>query len=319
MWRRLCAWMALAVLAGPAAAEPALNKEGYWWLAAGDSGCFATMSVAGGVQFMLIGEGGELSFAVGAKKLRAGKAGKLQTDTASFDFTPSYDGKDILFLDDKLNEKAVGELRKAREVVVIVDERVVMGAKVEGTGFEEVLSAALACSKGESGWWGKGFGARTAKVEAGPAAGRPREAPPVNKEGVWAIIVGDSPGICIAQAEVKGGLRLQVLSAAGQLGLAVASDSPLPNGRRGRVEADTFKFDFRPNYGGPNYLAMDDPMDSASAFALRRAKAIYITVDGRAVADAAVEGSGFAQVMDDVAACSKGAAGWWGPGAAARR
>jgi invasion protein IalB len=293
--------------AGAKAAEapPPLNKEGFWSVSAGANACFATMNIAGGAQFMLFGDPGGISFSVVTKTMRRGKAGRLQVDAGSFDFTPAYDGKDILFLDDKLNDQALAELHKTKEVAVTVDDRVVMGAKVEGTGLAGVLDAVAACAKGESGWWGKGL-----DVAAFKASHRPE--PVFNGGSKWGIIVADR-GMCFVQAQVADG-TLEFRSVAGLVGVAVHGRADLPHGTRGRIETDSFKLDFKPDYGGARYLAAADPMDSADLFALRRARWIRVTVDGRPAVDAAVEGTGFPEALDAVAACSKGQAGWWGDG-----
>lgn len=303
--RCLAALLAVFTLAVPAsAAEPVLNKEGFWGVAAGDTGCFAQMVVEGGDLITLVGKDGEIELAVSARKLKRGKAGKLQTDTVSFEFTPVYSGKDLMFVDGPLRDEALAELRKGKELVVIVDDRVVLGASFEGTGFPGALDAVTACSRGESGWWGKGH------VRPADAPGKPV----FNKEGLWAISTG-SPGICFLQADVGGGVQLQFPTALGQTGVAVSSLGDLPRGSKGRIETDSFRVDFRASYGGRSYFNSDDPLDSASIFALRRARTIRVSVDGRMVVDATLDGSGFAEALDAVAACSKSEAGWWGAGA----
>ncbi len=76
-----------------------------------------------------------------------------------------------------------------------------------------------------------------------------------------------------------------------------------------------YAFDFKPQYGADSYMAADQPFDSQALFALRRAKWLRVSVDGRELVDAALEGSGFAEVLDAAAACSAGKSGWWGEGA----
>jgi hypothetical protein len=41
-----------------------------------------------------------------------------------------------------------------------------------------------------------------------------------------------------------------------------------------------------------------------------------VTVDDRELVDASLEASGFAELLDSVAACSRGEKGWWSEGAA---
>jgi hypothetical protein len=312
--------LAFLIGPGPAAAdESVLNREGFWTVGRGQADstvCFASLATKSGDIFALEGIDGEVSFALTTKRpLSRGKKGVFATDAWRFDFEPQYrDG--ILFLDDVLNARALAALRLARGVMIEVDGRVVFNAGFENTGAEAALDAVIACSKGQEGWWGKGV-ATTARAqpEAKAADAEHADRTVMNKEGAWTITVGNDPGVCIAQASVGGHSYIQFLSAVGQTGLAVGSDSPLRRGRTGRVETDAFSFDFKPTYGGERYLASDAPLDSQALVVLRRAKWIRVRVGGGVVVDAGLEGSGFADLLDSVAACSKGETGWWGDGA----
>ena len=136
-----------------------------------------------------------------------------------------------------------------------------------------------------------------------------------NKEGVWGLAVDSAPGVCVAEARPDDRLRIQLLAAGGRIGLALASDSDMPRGRAGRVQTDAYGFDFTPSYGGARYLTSQAPFDRAAVEALRRAKWLRVSVDSRQLLDIDVTGTGFAEVLDSVAACSRGEKGWWGKGA----
>lgn len=298
-----------ALLSAPAMAAPkdaVLNKEGYWGIDVDNGACVASMTLQGGAVFMLRAQDGRVSFGLfGSAPLPRGKAGRIETEAYGVDFRPSY-GEDAttLYYDGELDARALAALRLARQVRILVDGRTAAAMTFEGTGFEGALDGVVACSKGEAGWWGKGVG---------PAATEPE--PPLNKEGYWAIETMDDAGGCTAVATVEGGSAMVFIAFRGGLGFGVASPTDYRRGRKGRFETDAFGFDFRPHYDGKRYLTGDEFLDSASVFALRRAKAITIRVDGRLVMDMVVEGTGFAEVLTDVAACSDGKSGWWGEGA----
>jgi hypothetical protein len=95
----------------------------------------------------------------------------------------------------------------------------------------------------------------------------------------------------------------------------VLSDADLPPGRRGRIQTNVAGFDFTANYGGTRYLTSDQPFDRAAMDVLRRAKWLRVNVDGRQLLDVDVTDTGFAEMLDAVAACSRGEKGWWGKGA----
>ncbi len=139
-------------LAGP------LNKEGYWNIKVIRGSCLAAMSVQGDLEFMLLGDAGGVSFGVGTPKpMVHGATGQLKTEAYSFDFQPRYGSHDdVVYRKEALDQRTLGALRLARQVGVFVDGQKVMGATVEGTGFEAVLDDVAACSKGERGWWGAG-------------------------------------------------------------------------------------------------------------------------------------------------------------------
>jgi S1-C subfamily serine protease len=113
----------------------------------------------------------------------------LTTDAWSFDFEPSFTDEGTLYLDDFLNSRALAALRLARAVGILVDRRVVLDARLEGTGFEDALDAVIDCSKGQSGWWGPGVAA-AAKAEA------------ANKGGTGTGFFISADGIAVTAAHV---------------------------------------------------------------------------------------------------------------------
>ncbi|HEX4710238.1 hypothetical protein [Phenylobacterium sp.] len=319
-FRRLAAILAFgAILAPlPTAAAPqdaVLNKEGYWGIDVDHGACAASMTLQGGSVFLLRAQDGQVTFALfGRAPLARGKVVRLETEAYGFDFRASY-GEDgaSLFYDGDLDAKALAALRLARQVRVLADGRQVAAMTFEGTGFPGALDGVVACSQGDSGWWGRGVGAQV--TDTGPRPDRGADGPVFNAEGDWAIAVGEDPGVCVAQASVDEHMQIQILAGLGRLGLAVGSDADLRRGRRGKVETDGYAFDFNPGYGGRRYVSSNEPFDNAALAALHRAKWLRVSIDGRTLLDIDLTDTGFAALLDSVAACSKGEKGWWGDGA----
>ncbi|WP_430424188.1 hypothetical protein [Phenylobacterium sp.] len=301
-----------ALLARPALAAPqdaVMNREGYWGIDVDSGACAASMTLQGGSVFLLRALDGEVTFGLlGVRSpVRKGKAGRIETDAGGFDFAPSY-GEDAmtLFYAETLDAKALDVLRPARQLRVLIDGAPVAAMTLEGTGFEGALDGVVACSKGQAGWWGKGV---VADASDGPVLVYQREG------DAWGIVTGETT--CLASAAAPDDRQLQLLSVGGRIGIAVGTTTgKLPKGRKARVVTDSYSFEFTPEYSdGATYLNSADLLDSADAFALRRAKALRIVVDGRTVLDVAFDDDSFLQIIDAVTACSRGEKGWWGEGA----
>lgn len=320
LWRNLCAFTALLMLgATPAVADDSgRNKEGFWTVGRGDAAsksCMASVNAEDKTMLLIQVEPGHIDFVVGKPRpMRRGKKAVLIIDDRRFEFAPDYtDKRDMLFFADP-GAQALAAVRLARHVTVEVDGRELLDVSLEDTGLQGVLDAVVACSNGKSGWWGPGVGAE--RLAEGPVPNKAADGLVYNKEGLWAVAVSEDPGVCVAQATVAGSRHLQLLAAGGQLGLAVGSDgADLPRGRKGLVKTDASTFNFEPQYGADSYMAAAQPFDARALVVLRRAKWLRVSVDGRELVDVALEGSGFAEVLDAVAACSRSEKGWWGEGA----
>lgn len=316
----LAALLATLFAAGSALADDsAVNKEGFWTVGRGDAeaeSCVASINVGETAILFIQVAPGHIDFVVGTKTpMRKGKHGVLVVGDQRFEFAPAYgDKRDLMFIED-VRGRAVAAARKASWVSVMVDGREVLAVKLDNTGVEGALDAVVACSEGKSGWWGPGVGAAVA--EAGSRDEPTQDSRLVYKEpgGVWGILAEGA--YCIAQAAAPDDRYIQLLAVPGKVGLAIGSKGErLPKARKVRVETDSYKFEFRPEYTEQaSYLNSADPLDAADAFALRRAKSLRMTIDGRDVIDVDFEGDSFAEAMDAVTACSRGETGWWGEGA----
>jgi hypothetical protein len=320
--RRLCALFTLAaVLAAPAAALAAdkdgvLNKEGFWSIKADEGVCDATMTLQGGMVFMLRADDDGVGFALfGRAPLPRAKVVRLETEAYGSDFAASYldDDAKLVFFRGPMDPRALASLRLARQVRVLSDGKQIAAMTFEGTGFEGALDGLMACSKGEKGWWGDGAGASSAANDSV----RDKAASAVfNEEGIWSLAAGPTPGTCLAEAQVEGPRLFQILAVEGYMFLAVGSGrADLPRGRKGRVETESYAFDFKPDYLDRRRMMAKEPFDSQTLFALARAKNIVVSVDGQVLVDGLLEGSGFPDLLGAVAACSMGEKGWWGDGA----
>lgn len=315
----IVALAALLLGAGPAAADDsALSKEVFWVVGRGDAestSCMASIHGKDGTMLLIQIQPGHFDFVVGKKRpMRPAKVGVLLIDGERFVFAPDYtDDRKSLFFEDP-GARALAAVRSARAVSVEVDGRELLNFSIENTGLDAALDATTACSEGKSGWWGPGVGAEGRSE--GPTPNKAADGVVMNKEGVWGIAAGPDPGVCVAQARVGERRHLQLLAAIGRLGLAVGTDGhDLPRGRKGKVETDIEAFAFEPQYGADSYMASAEPLEAEQLAGLRRAQWIKVSVDGRPLIDAALDGSGFPELLDAVAACSRGEKGWWGEGA----
>lgn len=300
----------LAVLSAPCAAlaagkDPPRNKEGFWSLDADGDHCVASMTLQGGAVFLLRAEpGGEVSFGLfGLKAMKRGKLGRVQTEAYGFDFEPSFtdDAKGV-FYPASLEARALAALRLARQAQVLVDGRPVAAMTLEGTGFEGALDSLVACANGEAGWWGKG--AVSAADDSGGA---------FNAEGYWRVAADAEEKICTAVAQVNDNTFMVLVGAADGITFGVGTGGPLRKGRKGVFSTDAFSFDFEPSYED-DYLYLDDLLNNRALAALRLARSLRISVDGRTIASMKLEGTGVDGVLDALADCAAGKSGWWGEG-----
>ena len=176
-FRRLAAILAFSAILAPrqAAAAPqdaVLNKEGYWGIDVDHGACAASMTLQGGSVFLLRAQDGQVTFALlGRTPLARGKVVRLETEAYGFDFRASYgDAATSLFYDGELDAKALAALRLARKVRILADGHQVAAMTFQGTGFPDALDGVVACSQGDSGWWGKGVGAQA--TDTGPRPDR---------------------------------------------------------------------------------------------------------------------------------------------------
>jgi len=317
----LAAVLAISSLfaAGPAAAdESALNKEGFWTVGRGHAEseiCMASLPTKAGTMLLFQALSGQVSFVVGTKApMRRGKAGVLRTEAYSFEFQPDYnDARDLMFSQENLDARAQAALKLANGVVVGVDGRELLSADLQGTGIENALEAVIACSKGEAGWWGPGVAAPpvVATKENDPGTERP-----LHKDGLWTLAADGEA--CSAAVPIEGGGALILIAGNGGRDIMVAAGAAttFKRGRKGRLETDGYRLDFKPMYDGDDYLQLDRFLDSDGFLALRRATSLRITIDGREDLNVALEGSGFPDVFASLQACGRGEKGWWGEGAA---
>ena len=310
----LAAIVAVVIAPLPALAAPqdaVMNKEGFWAIDVDNGACAASMTLQGGAVFLLRALDGQVTFGLISIKspIRKGKAGRIETEAYGFDFKPSY-GEDAttLYYEQNLDARALAALRLARQARILIDGAAVTSMTLEGTGFEGALDGVIACSKGESGWWGKGVGPMSASDDAPDV--------PLHKDGFWAVEASDAvPGVCLATAKVDDDHAFTVIVGRNVMSFGVHSAKNMPRGRQGRLQADGYAADFKPAYDNAKYLYPAEDLDSRTAFVLRRAKTVLVSVDGKTIVDMAFEGTGYADVLNDLATCAAGGEGWWGKGA----
>jgi len=316
MFRILAALAALFVVLPSAAAAQSkgvYNKEGYWEVAVVGDGCGAALFVEGGRQFILQAVDSQVNVLVGLDKpARAGRELTLNVAEDGFSGPASLSkNRRLVEMAATLPDEALTALKTARQLVVSLDGRELLSAQLEGTGLAGALDAVIACSEGESGWWGQGA-ARRPKI----AKAVEPEAPPLHKAGYWSIepLAGE-PGACTAAAKIEEGSAVVFFAAEGGIGLGVTNTAGVRRGRKGVIETEGYQASFTPAYEGDDYFFTADFVETQTVFVLRRAKGMRVTIDGREAASVNLEGTGIDEVLTDLVACARGEKGWWGDGA----
>jgi S1-C subfamily serine protease len=140
----------------------------------------------------------------------------------------------------------------------------------------------------------------------------------LNKEGYWGIDV-DGPA-CAASMTLQGGSTFLLRAQNGRLTFGLFARAPMTPAKTGRIETEAYGVDFTPSYINKNAtMFFKEDLDARAIAALRLARQVRILADGKPVAAMTFEGTGFEGALDGVIACSKGQAGWWGPGVGAKQ
>lgn len=311
LWALVIGVLATAAPSVAAPRDAVFNKEGVWGIDVDGGSCAASMMLKDGSTFLLRGTAGAIHVALFARaKLPRGQTARIETEAYGFAFKPGWgEGGDTLYTAEPIDARAVATLRLARQVRMVVDDRAVMTVTVEGTGFEQALDGVIACSNGQRGWWGEG-------VATAPAASAPvaADAPTYRNEGVWTVAADKD--VCTAVADAGDERSIVLIAANGGQSIMIGVGGKLgERGHKGRFETDAYGFAFVPTYDGDDYVSIDEFLDAQALAALRRAKMMRISIDGRAIIEADLDGTGFAGVIDSLTNCAAGKRGWWGVGA----
>ena len=310
---------ALLIAANPALASVAdavTNKEGYWKVDADGDSCAASMMLQGGSVFLLRGHEGDVAVALFAGAvLPKGKTLGLEADGETIDLPATFPKEHTLvYLDGVLDAPSLAKLRGARQLRVLIDGQAVAAMTLEGTGFPGALDSLVACSRGQSGWWGKGV-----QHDGSPPPAKSGD-PVYNTEDVWVLAPSEDPGVCLAQAATEEkGRYLQLLQQGDEVTVAVWSpEKALSKGRKGALVMDGGSYDFTPSYDGKTLMIVDGSLAGEPMTVLKATKGFTLRIDGKALVDLDLSGTGFPKILDELAACSRGETGWWTPNAAPR-
>jgi len=138
----------------------------------------------------------------------------------------------------------------------------------------------------------------------------------LNREGFWTVGRGDAGSTyCMASLSTRSGETFLLRAVAGQVNFAVGGRRPL-RGRKAEISTEAYAFTFEPSFSKGGILISEEPMGERALAALRLAHGLIVTLDGRKVFNANVEGTGLEGALDAVIACSNGKSGWWGSGVA---
>jgi hypothetical protein len=309
---------ALLIAASPALASvdnAVLNKEGYWKVDADGESCTASMMLQGGSVFLLRGHEGDVAVALFAQTvLPKGKTLSLEADGEAIELPATFPKEHTLvYLDGVLDAPSLAKLRGARQLRMLIDGQAVAAMTLEGTGFPGALDSLVACSRGQAGWWGKGV-----KLE-GSTSTKPDDVV-YNTEDVWVITPGEDPNVCLAQAATEEkGQYLQFYQRGDDVTVGVWSfERALRKGRKGALVMDGGTFDFTPSYDGKTLMIVDGSLTGEPMSVLKATKGFSLLIDGKALVDLDLSGTGFPKILDELAACSRGETGWWTPNAATR-
>lgn len=308
---------ALLVAANPVLASVAnavTNKEGYWKVDVDGDSCVASMTLQGGSVFLLRGHEGDVAMALFAGSvLPKGKTLRLEADGQAIDLPATFPKEHTLvYFDGALDAPSLAKLRDARQLRVLIDGQAVAAMILEGTGFSGALDSLVACSLGESGWWGKGV-----QRDGSP---QPPAKPPAkpttyayNAEDVWVLVPSEDTAMCFAQAASDEKDRyLQFVQQGAEVTIAVMSSGrALPRGRKGELVMDGGTFVVTPSYDGKTFMILDGSLTDEALNVLKATKGLTLRIDGKALIDGNLEGTGFPKILDDLATCSRGETGWW--------
>ena len=305
---------AVLILANPASASPenaVMNKEGYWSIDVDGDSCAGSMALQGGSIFLLRGHQGDVLAALFSRALLPkGKTLSLEADGQAIDLPATF-AKDrtLVYLNGAIDAPSLARLRAARRLRVLVDGQAVAEMTLEGTGFPGALDSLVACSQGQSGWWGKGV---------------PHDGPPpkpktyvYNTEDVWVLAPLEDAGMCFAQAATdEKDWYLQFVQRGADITIAVRSSGRgLPRGRKGELVMDGGTFVVTPSYDGKTLMVLDGSLTDQALNVLKATKGLTLRIDGKVLVDGNLDGTGFPKILDELAACARGETGWWTPNA----
>ena len=309
---------AFLIAASPAQAsvdDAVMNKEGYWAIDVDGDSCAGSMTLQGGAIFLLRGHEGDVLAALFSRTLLPkGKVLSLEADGQAMDLPATFSkDRTWVYLNGAIDAPSLARLRGARQLRVLIDGQTVATMTLEGTGFSGALDSLVACSRGQSGWWGKGV------LSDAPAPAKSDDFA-YNAEDVWVISPMEDAGVCLAQAATEEkGRYLQILQQRDDVTVGVwSSGSALRKGRKGVLVMDGGSFDFTPSYDGKTLMIVDGNLTGEPMSVLKATKGFILLIDGKALVDLNLGGTGFPKILDELAACSRGETGWWTPNAAVK-
>ena len=137
------------------------KKENVWFLERAQIDltqvCTAYALADERTMLVFIGAAGLIGVAVKSEDdMRKSGTGLVEVDARRIAIKPVFDGKRYFASDQSIDGEDLDAVRNAQNLRVSVGDRVVVDAKVAGTGLPALLDDLAACSKGEKGWWGEG-------------------------------------------------------------------------------------------------------------------------------------------------------------------
>lgn len=270
------------------------NKEGAWSVQRFELGCGAWID-RDKASLLLKFAGAGLTIGADSGWKLKGREAKLLADDKVFAFRPQFgEGGGYVMGENVADSLGVATIKAAKSLAVVLDDQLLIGIETAGTGLPQLIDDLAACGRGEKGWWDA-----------------PKPAPAVNKEGFWRLSAYD--GVCAAGSNAAEGKGIVFIESPD--GRRTLSITPLPKGRLDRVTIENRDFWTSLPLTKDGDYAVSAALDARQNFLLRRATGLFIYLDGAELLNIQVEGTGYPQILDDLAACAAGKSGWWGDGA----
>jgi len=152
-----------------------------------------------------------------------------------------------------------------------------------------------------------------AVLSVGVATGARADESVLHKGGYWTVGRGeaDSPS-CFASLSLAEGLFV-LRADQGKVTVAASPEKPIRKGKAGSLSVTGGRIEFKPLIDD-GLIFMKGSLTEVQLAAVHDADDLALDVDGARIMAGHMGGTGIADAVDAVVACSNGQDGWWGAG-----